>query len=193
MAITVQMIEDKNFSYKIKGYDPVEVDEFLDQICDEMIAMQDEINALQQKLRSQSTPVPGAFGSVPTPSFKPQAPQKSAVPEQSEKPAPVPAPAPAPTVQHDNSEAAKKLLASAQQVYDQMVSDARREAEEIVSSARDRAESAVGDLEQEKVRIQTEIDTLKASARDYRSRFLRLIEDQTHVINAEMELFKEDE
>ncbi|MBQ8136457.1 MAG: DivIVA domain-containing protein, partial [Clostridia bacterium] len=153
---------------------------------------QDEINALHQKLRSQSSPVPGAFGSVPTPAFKPQAPQKAAVAEP-EKPAPAPAPAPVQVVQHDNSEAAKKLLASAQQVSDQIVSDAKREAEEIVSSARERAENAIGDLEQEKVRVQTEIDTLKASARDYRSRFLRLVEDQTHVINAEMELFKEDE
>ena len=193
MAITVQMIEDKNFAYKIKGYDPVEVDEFLDQICDEMIAMQDEINALQQKLRAQSAPVPAAFGSVPAPQYgKSVPPQKAPAPAEAEKPAPAPAPAPAP-VQQDNSEAAKKLLISAQQVYDQMISDARREAEELLSSARVRAESAIGDLEQEKVRVQGEIDTLKATARDYRSRFLRLVEDQTHVINAESELFKEDE
>ena len=81
---------------------------------------------------------------------------------------------------------------SAQQVYDQMVADARKEADEIVSGARARAESAVGDLENEKDRLKGEIETLKAAARDYRSRFLRLIEDQTHVINAEDELFKED-
>ena len=189
MAVTVQMIETKKFKRKINGFDPEEVDAFLDEICDEMIAMQDEINALQQKLRAQSAPVPAAFGSVPAPAYKP-------APAEPEKPAaPVQMPAPAPVVQTapDNSEAAKKLLANAQQVYDQMVSDARREAEELISSARTRAESAIEDLEQDKVRIQGEIDTLKATARDYRSRFLRLVEDQTHVINAESELFKEDE
>ena len=52
MAITVQMIVDKEFKVKVKGYDQVEVDDFLDAICDEMIAMQDEINSLQSKLRA---------------------------------------------------------------------------------------------------------------------------------------------
>ncbi|MBR6707150.1 MAG: DivIVA domain-containing protein, partial [Clostridia bacterium] len=110
-------------------------------------------------------------------------------------PAPAPAPAPAPVpapVQKDSSEAAKKLLASAQQVYDQMVADARKEADEIVNSARAKAGNAVADLKEEKERIENEIGILKSTARDYRSRFLRLIEDQTHVINSESELFKED-
>ena len=175
MAITVQMIVDKEFKVKVKGYDQVEVDDFLDAICDEMIAMQDEINSLQSKLRAQPAAIPGAFGSVPTPAAKKE-----------------PEPAHAAPAVRDTSETARKLLDSAQQVYDQMVADARKEADEIVSGARARAESAVGDLENEKDRLKGEIETLKAAARDYRSRFLRLIEDQTHVINAEDELFKED-
>ena len=43
MAITVEMIEKKEFKYKMRGFDPDEVNEFLDEICDEMIAMQDQI------------------------------------------------------------------------------------------------------------------------------------------------------
>ena len=187
MAITVQMIEDKEFSIKFKGYDQEEVNEFLDQICDEMVAMQDEINSLQQRLRSQVTP-PGAFGSVPAPSLG----KTQTIPAQAsvrrEEPQPVVQEAP----RQDNTEAARKLLASAQQVYDQMISDAKREAEEIVNGARVRAESAVGDLEQEKARINQEIEMLKSTAKDYRSRFMRLLEDQTHVLNSESELFKDD-
>ena len=34
MAITVTMIEEKEFKTKVRGYDPLEVDEFLDAICD---------------------------------------------------------------------------------------------------------------------------------------------------------------
>ena len=45
MPITVAMIEEKDFKIKMRGYDPVEVDEFLDEICDEMVAMQDEISS----------------------------------------------------------------------------------------------------------------------------------------------------
>ncbi|NLZ90225.1 MAG: DivIVA domain-containing protein, partial [Clostridiales bacterium] len=43
MAITVTMIEEKEFKTKVRGYDPIEVDEFLDDICDEMIDMQNVI------------------------------------------------------------------------------------------------------------------------------------------------------
>ena len=39
MPITVAMIEEKEFKIKMRGYDPSEVDEFLDEICDEMIVM----------------------------------------------------------------------------------------------------------------------------------------------------------
>lgn len=51
MPITVAMIEEKEFKTKVRGYDPVEVDEFLDDICDEMIVMQEEISNLQAQTR----------------------------------------------------------------------------------------------------------------------------------------------
>ena len=54
MAITVPMIEEKEFKTKVRGYDPVEVDEFLDEICDEMILMQEEISNLQARLAQAS-------------------------------------------------------------------------------------------------------------------------------------------
>lgn len=194
MSITVKMIEDKEFKKVIRGYDPVEVDEFLDAICDEMQAMQDEIGSLQSKLRAAaSAGAAASFGGVPAPSHG--VPRPALAPAAAPEPAPVPAPAPAPApapVQKDSSEAAKKLLASAQQVYDQMVADARKEADEIVTTARAKAGNAVADLKEEKERIESEINILKSAARDYRSRFLRLVEDQTHVINSESELFKDD-
>ncbi len=192
MSITVKMIEDKEFKRVIRGYDPVEVDEFLDAICDEMQAMQDEIGSLQSKLRaaaSAGATVP--FGGVPAPGHAVPRPAPAPAPAPEPVPAPAPAPAPAP-VQKDSSEAAKKLLASAQQVYDQMVADARKEADEIVAGARAKAGNAVADLKAEKERIESEIGILKSAAKDYRSRFLRLVEDQTHVINSESELFKDD-
>ena len=43
MQITIEMIESKEFKIKPRGYDQQEVDEFLDAICDEMAAQQDQI------------------------------------------------------------------------------------------------------------------------------------------------------
>ena len=57
MPITVAMIEEKEFKTKMRGYDPVEVDEFLDAICDEMVALQEEIATLNQRL-SQASQAP---------------------------------------------------------------------------------------------------------------------------------------
>ena len=41
MQITIEMIETKEFKTKPRGYDPQEVDEFLDAICDEMVRQMD--------------------------------------------------------------------------------------------------------------------------------------------------------
>ena len=50
MAINVSDIEQKEFTYKGAGYDPYDVDQYLDQICDEMVAMQDRIDRLEADL-----------------------------------------------------------------------------------------------------------------------------------------------
>jgi len=47
--ITVEVISQKEFSFAPKGYDQKEVDDFLDDICDEMERMESEIMDLRQK------------------------------------------------------------------------------------------------------------------------------------------------
>ena len=57
--ITVDLISRKQFSFASKGYDQKEVDDFLDDICDEMERMENEIMDLKQKntvLRPAETP-----------------------------------------------------------------------------------------------------------------------------------------
>ena len=171
MPITVAMIEEKEFKTKIKGYDPVEVDEFLDEICDEMVAMQEEIATLNNRL-SQAGRAAAAYTPVPAPA------------------AAVPVPAPAPVIKQETSEAAQKLLARAQKMYDDMIAEAKEEADKILKNAKDRADVGIEALEEEKASLQSEIDMLKASAKDYKARFLALIEDQQHVLKAESELFE---
>ena len=47
--ITVDLISSKEFSIENKGYNRQEVDNFLDDICEEMERMEDEIRELRQK------------------------------------------------------------------------------------------------------------------------------------------------
>ena len=54
--ITVEEISQKEFSFANKGYNQKEVDDFLDDICDEMERMENEIIDLRQKT-SMTRPV----------------------------------------------------------------------------------------------------------------------------------------
>lgn len=175
MPITVAMIEEKEFKTKMRGYDPVEVDEFLDEICDEMVAMQEEISTLQSRL-NQAPRAEAPF--VPAPAAMPV-------------PAPVPAPRKAEKAETEEaSEAAQRLLVKAQKVYDETLAEAKAEADKILSGAHTRADSGLSDLEEERKALEEEIEMLKAAAKDYRERFERLVEDQQHVLRAETKLFE---
>lgn len=62
--ITVDLIAHKEFSISSKGYDQAEVDNFLDDICEEMERMEKEIMDLRQKTTAVRPAVPAAAGSV---------------------------------------------------------------------------------------------------------------------------------
>ncbi|MBR1585016.1 MAG: DivIVA domain-containing protein [Clostridia bacterium] len=195
MSITVAMIEEKEFKTKIKGYDPVEVDEFLDEICDEMVAMQEESAPLNTRL-NQASRAAAAYTPVPAPAAVPV--PAAAVPVPAPAPAPVQQPAPvqekkaeeAPKAAAPTSESAVQLLARAQGMYDEIVAEAKAKADDILKNANERANVGIEALEEEKNSLQAEVDMLKAAAKDYKARFLALIEDQQHVLKAETELFE---
>ncbi len=48
--ITIETIETKEFKHERDGYSQMEVDTFLDEICDEMDLLQQEISTLTQQL-----------------------------------------------------------------------------------------------------------------------------------------------
>lgn len=172
MAVTIDMILEKEFKIKVKGYDTVEVDNFLDEICDTLSSLEEEKKMLQGRLEQAN-----------------RAPAVPVTPVPAPAPIPVPAPAPAAAAQ-DVSETAQKLLATAQKVYDEMVADAKAEAEEILRNAKAKADASILNLEEEKAALEKEVEMLKATAQDYKERFLRLIEDQKHILNAENQLFE---
>lgn len=161
MAIDIQMIEEKEFQTVARGYDPEEVDEFLDEIVDEMEAMLDEIDDLR-------------------------AAQEERPQQQENLPAPAPTPAPRSDIQE---ESIRNMLLNAQRVSDDTIADAKKRAQEILLKANQQAEAIVSDARTEQQQLVAEMDTLKAAARDYRERFKRLIEDQEHLLKAENHLF----
>ena len=88
------------------------------------------------------------------------------------------------------SEAAQKLLARAQKVYDETLADAKQEAQDILDEAKKQAAEQIGSLEDQRNALEKEVESLKAAARDYRERFQRLIDDQAHILKSEKALFE---
>ena len=62
--ITADMVAEKEFTIESRGYNKDEVDNFLDQICEEMDRMTNEIQDLRQKttIVRQTAPAPEAAG-----------------------------------------------------------------------------------------------------------------------------------
>ncbi|MDO5022075.1 MAG: DivIVA domain-containing protein [Eubacteriales bacterium] len=171
MPITVNMIEEKEFKIKVRGYDPVEVDEFLDEICDEMIVMQETIASLRDKVAKQDSA-----------SFAPPPPMQPAAPAIPLSPTPPPAerfPA--------DLETAKKLLEDTQKSCDEALANAKKRANEIIQEAKDRVpDPELTDLETQRDSVRQEIETLKEELESFRNRFKSMLNDQKDLLDAEL-------
>ena len=169
MAITVSDIEQKEFTFKGAGYDPYDVDSYLDQICDEMIAMQDRISELEAELKQAKSKAEAAAESV-----KP-------IPQVVE---PV----------QKTSETLEGILLKAQILSDQEVEAAKKRAEELLKDAEEKASHVIGNVQEEKATLQKEIKGLKTAAANYKKRFLTLLNEHKSLLEVDDPLFRaEDE
>ena len=171
--ITIQAIEEKVFKQKVTGgYDPDEVDEFLDDICDEMASMIDEMTALRAQLeQANEALVQAKQATLPPADTSPYSRHKQAPPTE-------------------ESESIAAILRNAQLVSDNTVREAHERADEIVAKATEDANMRIGGLSKERDILKDEIDALKGALKDYHDRFIGLIDDQKHVLDSAAELLK---
>jgi len=172
MAITVSDIEQKEFTYKGAGYDPYDVDQYLDQICDEFVAMQDRIDQLEADLAKARQEAEVAANAV-----KPVQPEVVRTVEV------------APVAQ--TSQTLENILLSAQKLADGAVEDAKRKAELIVSEAQDKATSIMDDAKEEKATLEKGLETLHTSANEFKKNFLTLIDAQRDLLDSNISLFSD--
>lgn len=183
MAITVTMIEEKEFKTKVRGYDPVEVDEFLDAICDEMVDMQNTIQSLREQLKQRSESPSGSFAPLPVPPVAPPpispfAPMRDQAEAREEDSLPV------------DLVTAQRLLEETQQSCDKVISEARERAQKIIDEAEEQVpDPELVDLEAEREKVREEIEKLKKEAADFRDRFKSMLKDHNDILDTEAELF----
>lgn len=183
MALTPDDVVTKQFQHvRFKeGFDPDEVDDFLDEIVVEWrktIAENDELKAKLAALESgEAAPATPAA----------EAPQAEE-PVVSEVPAPAPAPA---AVDSDAAPAAQSagIIELAQRLHDEHVAEGKAQRDQLVSEAQAQAASIVAEaekqgreerarLEKERTTLEGRITELRNFERDYRSQLRSYIEGQ---------------
>ncbi len=172
MAVTIEMIETKEFKVIARGYDPKEVDGFLDDIMDEMARLMDEKQALQQQLAAAkaAAAAPAATQVVRPVQANPYA-------------APKAAPAAAP------SKDALEILEMAQKLKNETLEKAQAEAQEILAKAQEKADEQLKDLSGDKEALTRQVADLRAAAAEYRKNFEALLQAQQEAIEKASNLF----
>lgn len=164
MALTIDDIYDKEFALKGGGYDRNDVDQFLDEICDEMVNMQDHIAQLEAQLKQAQADAEAAKHAV--------------------QPAPQPVSRPEAPVAR-TSETLEGILLSAQKLADEAVENAQNKAAAIVREAEEKAGAIVDDAQNEKTALSAELETLRASAAECKNGLLAVVNKYKDMLEKE--------
>lgn len=163
MALTIDDIYDKEFALKGGGYDRNDVDQFLDEICDEMANMLDHIEKLEKDLQKAHMEVEAAKASA-----------------QSAAPVVVKSEPVAQT-----SATLEGILLGAQRLADEAVENAKAKADDILKEAAEKAEKIVDEARTEKENLVGQLDGMRKSVADYKKSFQALIEKYKTMLDNE--------
>lgn len=153
MALTIDDIYDKEFALKGGGYDRNDVDQFLDEICDEMTNMLEHIEKLEKDLQQAQMEAEAAKAAK----------QAAPVVVKSE-----------PVAQ--TSATLEGILLSAQRLADEAVENAKVKAQDIVKEAEEKASEIVGEARIEKETLSAKLDGMRKSVADYKKNFQALVD-----------------
>lgn len=166
MALSPDDVVTKQFQHvRFKeGFDPDEVDDFLDEIVVEWRKALAENEELKAKLAAyESGAAPAAAAPAPAPAEAASAPAAAA-----------------PAASAGIIELAQRLhdehVAEGIAQRDQLISDAKAQAASIVSEAETRGREELGKLERERTTLEGKITELRNFERDYRAQLRSYIE-----------------
>ena len=166
MAITVRDIQEKEFStQKLNGYNVEEVDDFLDELAEQLGALVRENLLATEELKQLRV---RATTTVQV-EEKPVKPEDPAYDE--------------PSYFKNLEQAMRETLISSQRIADETVADARKQAQEIVTSAQAEAEEKAKDANEKLAAAQQQVENLKKEFEDYRTAALAILEQQQSAID----------
>lgn len=183
MAISVKDIQEKIFPTQAHdGYDVEQVDDFLDEIAEQLgalirenLVLKGQVGKLEDELSAKEKALEEAIAK--TPDYNEEGYFKNL------------------------QSAMRDSLISAQRVADETTAAAKAEAAKAVADAKAEAEKTLADARAEAARLtenaqgsaesaRAEYDSLKSAAESYRASFRKLVEEQLEVLKANDILFK---
>ncbi|MDO4898499.1 MAG: DivIVA domain-containing protein [Rothia sp. (in: high G+C Gram-positive bacteria)] len=170
MALTPEEVINKRFQpTKFKeGYNPEEVDDFLDEIVIELRRLNAENTSLKRQLEEAEAKI----------SLAPEPQEEPAKPAAAPQPEPVPAPVAGSSTPSTTS--ATGLLAMAQKVHDDYVLEGKKERERLITEGKTKATTLVanaqakstqvlGELEKSKGQLEASVSQLRTFEKEYRT------------------------
>ena len=183
MAISVKDIQEKVFSTQAaNGYNVEQVDDFLDELAEQLGGMIRENLSLNARLQ-QAEAANAALAAE-------KAEMEKKLPDYNE------------TGYFKNLESAmRESLIGAQRIADetiaeakkraqQTIEDANAQAEKTIADANAQAESLMGDADKIAAETKAQADQLRATADAYRANFRKLVEEQMAALTANENLLK---
>jgi len=173
MALTIDDIYDKEFALKGGGYDRDDVDQFLDDICDEMTNMLERINDLESKLTRAQEDLQAA--------------------QEMQANIPVQEPVAQEPASFTLGSTLESMFRKAESVADEAVKEAEQRAESIVKEAEEKASHILDDAQEERETIRKTLVDLKASASEYRRSFMEMLDKHRQALESTEGIFDVEE
>ena len=163
MAITLDTIVNKVFKVVKNGYDNNEVEQFLDEILEEMENREAQTNQLKEQVAALTRELEEARAQL-----------------ASRPAAPVAAAAPAPVAgDRHSAESFELVLSKAKGAYEEIVAAADKRADEIIAKANEDAASIRGNAQSQISDLTEKLASLRKQTADYYSTVKRAVDAQS--------------
>ena len=171
MAISVRDIQEKEFGTQASGgYNIEQVDDFLDEISEQMAALVRENLELNNQIKALEGDVKAAREAAEAAEAK--------TPDYNEK------------GYFDNLQnAMRESLIGAQRIADETLEDANRKAQKTVGDAQAKADQMTTEAQGRLDALEKKYEALKTAAANYKAEFSRILDQQTAALRDSNGLF----
>jgi cell division initiation protein len=163
MSITALEIQEVRFGEVKKGYDPNEVDEFLERVAADVDTLNRALSEAAVRIKAAETRAEEA---------EKRATEAAAAAPKAPTPAPKAKPVPESTISED---VISKAFIAAQRSADALQEEARKEAEKVYREAESKGRDIVREALAEKQKTLAELDRLRESSEQFRTEYLSLL------------------